>query len=264
MALELKEIQRRNLELLCLVDDACRKYGIKYSLHGGTLLGAERDGKIIPWDDDTDLSITREEFEKLVRISRDNSLPFAIERSTGAPWVTWLSVNGADGIKTTTDLFIWDYISESKTKQMIKVTLLRFVQGMLKTKINRSDYTKKQLIPVLFSYYFGRLFTLKAKLRIYDSISIRFLTGKKKFIHRSNDSYVGVSYIFDADYMKTYKDINLEGRPFMVNTRYVEFLIRNYGKDYLIPPKEADRKIEHGHNKAFLPESERGGFSIRR
>ena len=145
MPLDLKEIQRRNLELLCMVDDVCRKHGIKYSLHGGTLLGAERNGKIIPWDDDTDLSITRTEYEKIEKIARDEAIPFTIERSAAAPWVTWFSIVGRDGIKTTTDVFIWDYISESHIKQTLKVTALRFVQGMIKAKIHYSDYSKQIL-----------------------------------------------------------------------------------------------------------------------
>ena len=43
--------------VLCLLDEIdrlCRENGIKYSLHGGTLLGAELNGHLIPWDDDAD------------------------------------------------------------------------------------------------------------------------------------------------------------------------------------------------------------------
>lgn len=73
-------------------------------------------------------------------------------------------------------------------------------------------------------------------------------TGNKKFIHRSNDSFKGVSFIFDKDYMSEYHDIQLEGRRFMVNKRYHEFLTRNYGVNYLTPPPVIERKPMHGQS----------------
>lgn len=50
------------------IDKICREHGLKYYLHAGTLLGAFNHGGFIPWDDDVDISLMREDYEKLCRI----------------------------------------------------------------------------------------------------------------------------------------------------------------------------------------------------
>ena len=66
----LQEIHRKLLEALSELDRICQENGICYSLHGGTLLGAVRNQKLIPWDDDLDISMTRKNYEKFKRACR--------------------------------------------------------------------------------------------------------------------------------------------------------------------------------------------------
>ena len=62
--LELEEIQKQSVKILYALDDICRQEGIKYFLAYGTLLGAVRHNGFIPWDDDIDVQMPREDYER--------------------------------------------------------------------------------------------------------------------------------------------------------------------------------------------------------
>ena len=73
----MKELQKNLFQLLIEFDEICKKHDIKYLLAAGASLGAIRNRRFLPWDDDIDLYITRDNWNKLRHIfeTQENVLP---------------------------------------------------------------------------------------------------------------------------------------------------------------------------------------------
>lgn len=88
--IELRKLQLVELELLVEFDRICRKHNIRYSLTGGTLLGAVRHKGFIPWDDDADISMLRSEYDRfrlVCKMELDSKFYFQdMENTNGYRW----------------------------------------------------------------------------------------------------------------------------------------------------------------------------------
>lgn len=68
-------VQQQLLNLLQEIDDICKEHGIEYYIDGGTALGAVRHRGFLPWDDDADIMLTRENWLKFEKAVRENPRP---------------------------------------------------------------------------------------------------------------------------------------------------------------------------------------------
>lgn len=66
--IQIHELRKLQMQILDYVDAFCRKNNIKYTISGGTLLGAVRHRGYIPWDDDMDIQMLRDEYVKFTKI----------------------------------------------------------------------------------------------------------------------------------------------------------------------------------------------------
>ena len=68
---DFRRMQLLELDMLVELDRVCRKHGIPYTIFGGTLLGAVRHKGYIPWDDDADIAMLREDYERFRSVAHE-------------------------------------------------------------------------------------------------------------------------------------------------------------------------------------------------
>jgi LPS biosynthesis protein len=254
----LAKMQEDLLQTLDALDLICRKNNIKYAIHGGTILGAERDHHLIPWDDDIDVAMWRDEFEKFKNVVGSGKISGRYYLDETTMWFPRF-VMKKQKAPVYIDIFIWDYISEHKMAQKMKIMCLRAIQGMMKEEVDYSRYDIMGKILIGVTQGMGRMISNKKKLEIFHNIQTKRFQGSRKYIHRSNDSYRGCTYILDSKYMDSYTEIDLEGKDYMVNERYHEFLVMEYGEDYLTPPPMKDRHPEHEQIRKSIEKKQKVG-----
>lgn len=76
---ERKKIWAIELDLLLRFDEVCKRNGLKYFLAEGSLLGAVRHKGFVPWDDDTDVVMCREDYERLLSLGSEFSEPYFLQ-----------------------------------------------------------------------------------------------------------------------------------------------------------------------------------------
>ncbi len=76
---ERKKIWAVNVDLLCRFDSVCRKHHLRYSVAFGSLLGIVRHHGFIPWDDDIDVVMPRDDYERLKEFKSEFESPFFLQ-----------------------------------------------------------------------------------------------------------------------------------------------------------------------------------------
>lgn len=76
---EMKKIWAVELDLLAELDRVCSAHGIRYFADGGTLLGAARHKGFIPWDDDVDVNMPREDYDRFLKLGDEFKDPYFLQ-----------------------------------------------------------------------------------------------------------------------------------------------------------------------------------------
>jgi lipopolysaccharide cholinephosphotransferase len=238
----MKKINDFHKELLVLLkdlDSICVKNNIKYSLFGGTMIGAIRHKGFIPWDDDADIIFERNQYEKLLKV-----LPQGFSMTN--PW--WIPrFQMTENERIYLDVFVFDKIPNSKQAQKLQILKLKAIQGLFKKKIT----TSKGLVGTIVSaitYLIGRFLSLDFKVKLYQKTAKKYNEIDSDFIFSSLDQFSYISHILPKSILSSYKKVEFEDTQLMILEGYDTYLKKFYG-DYMALPPEKDRRPIHGNLK---------------
>ena len=245
----LDAIQKIQLAALTEVDRICRKHGIRYFLGGGTLLGAIRHKGFIPWDDDSDIMMLREDYDKFCEIApkelpaflsfhsnktdKNNFYEFAKLRVDNTVFATELAKSHSSiNIGIALDIFCHDKTANSALGQKLHLAMTVFTRALVLNKWNKRKTKNGSRFQTAVTNFCIRVFPLRFSLWLMNH-TISFFKHKKnaKFLYdgMGRNVYNGS---FPIELLQNEIRLDFEGVPLPVPERYDEYLRFLYG-DYM-------------------------------
>ncbi len=263
--LSLREIQLKELNILKEVVKILEKHNLKYSLCGGTLIGALRHKGFIPWDDDIDIFMPRPDYDKLIQLSSEiddvNLKLCCYENGTGFLPICKIKdetikiiddaaiSEGREQDNIWIDIFPIDALPDNlkqRKKLYKKYSIYRKLFIISRNKIN---FSNKKIFSIEF---------IKECIRVLVKPISKFITAKQLIkiatkLDWNNAKYVGdivwgygEKEMLNKSDFDDLIDIDFEGNKFKVIKNYDYYLKRVYGNYMELPP-----------------ENERGGHGIK-
>lgn len=250
---DIREIQHMELGIMEYIHEVCQKIGVKYFLAYGSLIGAVRHKGFIPWDDDMDICMLREDYEKLQDyliahpddryevMSYKNNLNYVYPFMKVQDNQTYLleeDVRIDSNMGIYVDIFPVDgYEDDSAFKD--KMTSL---------------IKKRQLSCYTFKGITNTKSILNSLIR-YISLIIFYFTNTNEYVKqidelaqsRKVDDYEFIDYLIYKDmhkpvwkreWLEQTITGEFEGKEFMIPKNYHEILISDYGDYTQLPPVE--------------------------
>lgn len=266
--LALKEIQIIELNLLLQFDSICKEYRLRYSLGGGTLLGAVRHKGFIPWDDDVDVMMPRPDYVCFLNICKDHKKDFNLITYDNVKnyyglfakiWdpTTIIQDNLMDiayEIGVNIDVFPVDGLGESEKEAyriFEKTTLNReLLNAALWKKFFRSKTHSVFVEPIRFAVFtMSRFVDPKKLLRKVDEENLSHPFEGSKYAGCVCGSY-REKEIMKTETFENYIDLEFEGYTFKAIENYDEYLTKHYGDYMQLPPIE--KQQTHHTYRAYL------------
>jgi len=254
----IKEVQNKILEIMMFIDKVCRNNGIIYYIMGGTALGAVRHGGFIPWDDDLDIFMIPENYEKFKNIFNElNSDKFVLQE--------WKIVNNYleySKIRMNGTTFI-----EESFKNRKDMHHGIYVDIMILHKCPTSRFIQKVI------YYESKYVTLvalsqrnwkpknqiqKFALRVLKMLPNKFISNQcYKQIYKYENLMSDFVYyyfitksnfkqsIFDRKMFEDPTDVPFEDTLLMGPTKIKKYLRLRYGDYTKLPSKEQQKAAIH-------------------
>ena len=238
----LEEIHEELLDQLRDITSVCRRHGIQYNLMCGSLLGAVRHQGFIPWDDDLDLLMTREEFTRFRKVYPEECDP-RFELTYLDIWTPRVMNRDLEKRAAFTDLFILDPLPPEGWRRKLHLLHLHFLQGMMKKNVDYSRFGLKNRILLRTTHVMGLPFPFRWKARWYDRASMKVKTGND--LHMSNGAFELMMHVWHPEQFREKISVPFEGEMCLIPQRYDEVLTVLFGPDYMTPPPPEERVAKH-------------------
>lgn len=263
-AVQLKTIQDKELQILVEFKNICDKHNIRYSLAGGTLIGAVRHKGFIPWDDDIDVYVLRSDLNRLREIcpkelkkpyfyqtnetDSDYYYPYDKIRLDGtvfkSPYLSSRNINHGLFI----DIFPVDVIPNNHRLRNAQYYEHRILLSILLAKfidINKLNGKKRVFSRCL--RLISKPISIKKIYKLEESVASRYSDKISSSNYVSNLN-IPLSYgkkgIYPAEWFNSFETIKFENHNFLVTRNYDQMLKQLYG-DYMKLPPLSERTTEH-------------------
>ena len=258
-----EEIKELELGVMDYIHNLCQKENINYSLAYGTLLGAVRHKGYIPWDDDVDISLKRDEYDKLYQaVLRDNDPIYKVaswEKDARYPYPFYRVYDARTVYENNyiendidlgicVDVFPFDYYADVN-KEMVKLDTYRRLSVYTLYGIHSKNAGLKNIIRYLLVLVFRltRVKTWNKKMNLLsmqanDNDSIDYLMENKR-----------TSTKFEKTLLDKVMDSPFEDRTYKIPEASHQILSAIYGDDFMeIPPVE--KRVKHDDFVAYIKE----------
>lgn len=258
---QFRKMQLIELDMLVELDRVCRENHINYRITGGTLLGAVRHKGYIPWDDDADVNMLREDYEKFKKIAyklnpeicyfQDHDTDpeyrwgYGKIRRTGTKYVRV----GQEHLKNQTGIFIdvfpLDNVPNSTIGRVLQDWYCFCLRKILYSEVGRLSeketplarrfYTLLSKIPV--DFVFRRYHAMTKNTKNSDPNDVRVLSFKaagKLYTKNGLRERYGVK----KEWLREFAEYDFEGKKLMGPKNYHDYLTYMYGDYMKLPPVE--------------------------
>lgn len=247
--------QKKLLELIKEIDEICKNNGIVYYAAGGTVIGAVRHEGFIPWDDDIDIYMTRDNWNKFRACLEDNIPNERVlecwENNSG-----YQNLLGRYMDTTSTEIFKYQLYGDANMGQLIDVFILDPV-------INSADAVRNYEKNVMLASdlvsdcitYSSRLESCEEYAQLRDQMRKKgrrvvvneVVSRLEQYSEEEAELYMlrwgGVPHVFTKDMFQEPTYLQFEDMQMAMPTKICNYLNQLYGLDWMYIPNKEDQIV---------------------